>query len=108
MRDVLGYRAKIGVVVPSTGTTMEPELYQMAPPGVTFHGARMRLPGSPFLRPGLDPAAAAQALLEWLEAMRAALASAVGGVDTGAPDHVLVGISVVALVGVEGGRRSVG
>jgi maleate isomerase len=35
MPDLLGYRAKIGVVVPSTNTTMEPELHSMAPPGVT-------------------------------------------------------------------------
>ena len=43
MPDLLGYRAKMGVVVPSTNTTMEPELYAMAPPGVTFHIARMYL-----------------------------------------------------------------
>ena len=43
MPDLLGYRAKIGVVVPSTNTTMEPELYSMAPLGVTFHTARLYL-----------------------------------------------------------------
>jgi maleate cis-trans isomerase len=29
MPDILGYRAKMGVVVPSTNTTMEPELYAL-------------------------------------------------------------------------------
>ena len=43
MPDILGYRAKMGVVVPSTNTTMEPELYAMAPHGVTFHIARLYL-----------------------------------------------------------------
>jgi maleate isomerase len=43
MPDLLGYRAKIGVVVPSTNTTMEPEMHSMAPPGVTFHTARLYL-----------------------------------------------------------------
>jgi len=35
--DLLGYRAKMAVVVPSTNTTMEPELHAMAPCGVTIH-----------------------------------------------------------------------
>lgn len=43
MPDLLGYRAKIGVVIPSTNTTMEPELHSMAPPGVTFHTGRLYL-----------------------------------------------------------------
>lgn len=43
MPDRLAYRAKMGVVVPSTDTTMEPELYAMAPHGVTFHLARLYL-----------------------------------------------------------------
>src|SRR6516225_7788116 len=41
--DLLGYRAKIGVIIPSTNTTMEPELHLMAPAGVTFHTARLYL-----------------------------------------------------------------
>ena len=41
--DLLGYRAKMAMVVPSTNTTMEPELHAMAPHGVTIHTARLRL-----------------------------------------------------------------
>ncbi len=33
MPDILGYGAKMGVVVPSTNTTMEPALSAMAPHG---------------------------------------------------------------------------
>ena len=51
MPDLLGYRAKIGVVVPSTNTTMEPEMHSMAPPGVTFHTARLYLAQSSLRTP---------------------------------------------------------
>lgn len=38
-----GWRAKVGVILPSLNVTMEPELYKMAPEGVTFHFTRMFL-----------------------------------------------------------------
>ncbi len=34
---------RIGLLVPSSNTTMEPDFYAMAPMGVTIHTARMRL-----------------------------------------------------------------
>lgn len=40
-----GYRAKLGLIVPSTNTVMEPEYYLMAPKGVSIHTARMLLLG---------------------------------------------------------------
>jgi maleate cis-trans isomerase len=33
-------RARIGVIVPSANTRIEPDCYRLAPPGVTFHFAR--------------------------------------------------------------------
>jgi len=44
MTDVLGWRTRIGVLVPSTNTILEPELYAMAPQGVTCHVSRMYVP----------------------------------------------------------------
>ncbi|MBL8630741.1 MAG: hypothetical protein JNM81_13980 [Rhodospirillaceae bacterium] len=40
-RDVLGHRAKIGILVPASNTIVEPEMASMQPPGVTNHVSRM-------------------------------------------------------------------
>jgi maleate isomerase len=38
-----GWRARIGIIIPSVNTTFEPESYRLAPEGVTYHFARMNL-----------------------------------------------------------------
>ncbi|KUK16637.1 MAG: maleate isomerase [Thermococcaceae archaeon] len=38
-----GWRARIGLIVPSSNTTMEPEFWKMAPEGVSIYTARMNL-----------------------------------------------------------------
>ena len=38
---MFGWRARIGVLVPPGNPTMEPELYRMAPEGVSLHFARL-------------------------------------------------------------------
>jgi len=41
-----GWRKRIGLLIPSVNTTMEPEFYQMAPEGITIHTSRMLLENS--------------------------------------------------------------
>ncbi len=45
MYSPYGYRAKIGLIVPSTNTVNEPEFNMMAPHGVSIHSARIMLLG---------------------------------------------------------------
>lgn len=40
-----GYRAKVGIITPGVNTALEPELYQMAPKGVSFHATKLLLTG---------------------------------------------------------------
>ncbi len=38
-----GWRARIGLIVPSSNTTMESEFWRLSPQGITIHTARIRL-----------------------------------------------------------------
>ena len=44
LRDYYGALARIGVIYMASSTVMEPELYAMAPTGVSIHTTRIRLP----------------------------------------------------------------
>ncbi len=45
MYSPYGYKARIGLIVPSTNTINEPEWWRMAPAGVTIHTSRVLLTG---------------------------------------------------------------
>ncbi|MDB5604989.1 MAG: arylmalonate decarboxylase [Bradyrhizobium sp.] len=47
MTDRLGYRLKIGIIIPSTNTTVQPETDGMRPVGVTNHIGRIHIPDLP-------------------------------------------------------------
>lgn len=40
--NMAGWRARLGIMVPSVNKTMEPELYRLAPEGVSLHFSRIR------------------------------------------------------------------
>ena len=84
-RDVLGHRAKIGVVVPSTNTVVQPEMEAMRPDGVTNHVSRIRIPNVPI---GDD-----EAFARLIAMIMGAQDEAIDAVMSCEPDHVILGIS---------------
>src|SRR3954465_8736042 len=85
MPDVLGYRAKMAVLGPSTNTVVEPDYYQMAPPGVTLHFSRIYIPDG---RLSND-----DEFVHLMEQIRANLDQAILAVKTAEPDYLVMGMS---------------
>ena len=85
MPDVLGYRAKFGVLTPSTNTVVEPDFYAMAPPGVTLHTGRISI-----TNPRMEDDAGMEALMVQI---RASIGQAVRDVMTCEPDYLVMGMS---------------
>lgn len=99
-RDVLGWRAKFGVISPSTNTVVEPEFHAMAVPGVTAHNARIHI---------RDQNMADDRGMEFLlEQIRDEIGFAVERVMTAQPDYMVMGMSAETFWGgVEGNREFV-
>lgn len=85
MGDQLGYRIKFGVLGPSTNTIVEPDFYQMAPPGVTMHYGRIYIPDQ---RMGSD-----ELFEALLEQIRNAIEQTIREVVTCEPDYMVMGMS---------------
>jgi maleate cis-trans isomerase len=65
---MFGWRARIGVLLPPGNPTVEPELYGMAPAGVSLHFARLHAP------PSVGPAGGAAGMEERSRAYREGIA----------------------------------
>jgi maleate isomerase len=77
---------------------MEPEMHSMAPPGVTFHTARLYLARSSLRTPEEAQKAAA--------AFQDALEIAIRDVVTAEIDYLMIGVSALSFMGgVSGGQR---
>lgn len=89
--DYLGWRKLIGIPTPSVNTCVQPETDRMRPPGVTNHIARMHVPD---LKVGSDADFGAA-----VDALYKSLGPAIDQVMTCKPDHLMLGISALAIWG---------
>ncbi len=90
--DALGYRKKIGIVLPSTNTIVGPECEPLRPRGVTNHVARLTLRQRPI-------ESSEQGFLAHVQEMREGIGPAIDQVMTCAPDHVIMGVAIEAFSG---------
>ena len=98
MPDVLGYRAKLGVIIPSTNTVVEADYNRLAPPGVTVHAGRMYLEHA-----ALGSDADFEAVLGEI---RQSMDAAIRDLLTAEPDYLVMGMSAETFWnGVEGNAR---
>jgi maleate isomerase len=96
--DAAGYRAKFGVIVPSTNTVVEHDFNMVAPAGITFHTGRMYLEHA-----SLD---SDESFVQVLEQIRQSMDIAIRDVLTCEPDYLVMGMSAEAFWGgVAGSTR---
>lgn len=86
MPDTLGFRKRIGIVVPSTNTTVQPECEGLRPRGVTNHTARSTIRERPLNTE--------QAFFEHMAAMREGTTAAIDQIMTAGLDHLIMGIAL--------------
>lgn len=96
MADTLGWRLKLGVLVPSTNTSVQPEYDAMRPPGVTNHVRGFRIPNAP-TRTDAE-------FRQQLENMRATMVDAMDEALTLEPDHVILATAAESAGGVAGAK----
>ena len=88
--DILGHRKKIGIVVPSTNTVVQPESELLKPRGVTNHVGRSTLKTQTISDKGF---------LDHMKAMREGMDSAIEQLMTCKPDHLIFGVAIEAFSG---------
>ena len=86
MPDTLGFRKRIGIVVPSTNTTVQPECEPMRPRGVTNHIGRSTIKERPLNTE--------QAFFEHMQAMRQGTGTAIDQIMTTGVDHLIMGVAL--------------
>jgi len=86
MPDTLGFRKRIGMVVPSTNTTVQPETDMLQIPGVTCHTGRVTIKERPLNT--------SEAFYEHMQMMRDGLGDAIDQIMTAGLDHLIMGIAL--------------
>ena len=79
--DRLGFRKRIGIVVPSTNTTVQPECEVLRPRGITNHVARSTIKERPLNTE--------QAFFEHMQDMREGIGTAIDQIMTAGLDHLI-------------------
>jgi maleate isomerase len=97
MPDVVGYRAKMAVIAPSTNTVVEHDYNMLRPPGVTFHMGRAYI-----TEPDIDSDAAFE---ELLEAISRGSETGMRDVLTCKPDYMIMGMSIETFWGGKKGAE---
>ncbi|MEA2498044.1 MAG: maleate isomerase [Actinomycetota bacterium] len=93
----IGYRAKFGVITPSTNTAVESDYNTIRPPGVTFHVGRM------WIQSRTDNDEEAD---RTLRQMRETIDTAIRDVVTCQPDRLICGMSSETFMGgLEGNTK---
>ena len=83
--NYLSYRARIGVLVPSTNTAVEYDLQKVIPRGVTWHVARFMINNADL--------SSDKSFVNFLDDLRETIGSSIESLLTCRPDHVLMGMS---------------
>ncbi len=95
--DVLGWRAKFGVLGPSTNTIVQPEMEAMRPRGVTNHYSRIATPNA--------QANSDESFLAGTLKISEGVLDAVRSVLGCAPDRLVLGMSAITFYGGAAGAR---
>lgn len=98
MTDVLGYRAKFGVLGPSTNTIVQPEFDEMRPAGVTNHYSRIVIANA--------QAISNESFMAGTLEIDRNTEDAVRGVLTCSPDYLVMGMSAVTFYGGAKGAQA--
>lgn len=98
MTDILGWRRKFAVLIPSTNTIVQPEFDDMRVPGVTNHISRVPVPNSSFTSDA-DMAA-------FMELIESRSKDALDSALTCEPDHIIIGMSSETFWGGLAGSRA--
>jgi maleate isomerase len=85
MTDSLGFRLKLGIIAPSTNTSVQPEMEGMRPYGVTNHFGRLYIPD--------DPIKNDDDFNRLMANIRATMEEAARSVMTCQPDRLVLGMS---------------
>ena len=85
MTDALGWRAKFGVLGPSTNTIVQPEFDDLRVPGVTNHYSRIVIQNADAISDETFMAGTLEINRQLMDAVR--------GVLTCAPDYLVMGMS---------------